>query len=79
MKQTIKKIGITIILTSLLLYSFPLSALTKDETVYIKLNNNGQPKNIFVNEHLKNTENKEELIDKTDLKNIYWLLGLDSI
>ena len=55
MKQTIKKIGITIILTSLLLYSFPLYALTKDETVYIKLNNNGQPKNIFVNEHLKNT------------------------
>ena len=48
-----------------LLISLPLNAnaLTKDETVYAHLNNNGETKNIIVSEILKNNEGKNEIID----------------
>lgn len=55
-----------------LLMSLPLnaSALTKDETVYAHLNENGETKNIIVSEILKNNEGKNEIIDYSTLENI---------
>ena len=51
-----------------LLISLPLNAnaLTKDETVYAHLNNNGETKNIIVSEILKNNEGKNEIIKIID-------------
>ena len=50
----------------------PLStlALTKEETVYAKLNGDGSVKNILVNEHLLNRDHLDTIEDITDLENI---------
>ena len=55
-----------------LLVTLPLnaSAISKDETVYAHLNENGESKSVVVSEILKNTENKNELLDYSTLENI---------
>ena len=55
-----------------LLTLMPLNtfALSKDETVYAHLNENGESKSVIVSEILKNTETKNELIDYSTLKDI---------
>ena len=63
------------VLASSLVLSFiltPLStfALTKEETVYSKLNSDGSIKKVLVNEHLINSDNTDQLTDLTDLENI---------
>ena len=45
-------------------------ALSKDETVYAKINSKGEVKKTVVTEHLINDENSKEIKDITDLKNI---------
>ena len=45
-------------------------ALTKEETVYSKLNNNGEIINTSVYEHLINTDKLETITDLSDLENI---------
>lgn len=56
-------LGITLPSTSVL-------ALTKNETVYSKLNANGEVNLTLVNEQLINSNNEEKLDDYTELKNI---------
>lgn len=75
MKKNIKKVAMigTIMLAGL--YANPVSALTKDETVYAKLNSDGSVKNIIVNEHLNNLNNKETLEDESDLLDIINING----
>ena len=64
----------SVIATSLALlmmfYSVPVYALSKDEVVYSKLDESGNTKYTVVTEHLTNDENKEEIIDYSDLENI---------
>lgn len=78
MNKKIKKISTSILLMSLMLYSFPVYALTKDETVYTKLNNDGSVNKTIVNNHLKNTNNLSILEDETDLLNILNINGSET-
>ena len=50
----------------------PISALalTKEETVYSKLDSDGKVKSIIVNEHLINSNKEDKLEDITDLEEI---------
>lgn len=75
MKNKTQKLAGFLIISALSLYSLPLYALTKDETVYAKLESDGTVKNIFVNEHLINEDNEEELKDETNLLNILNING----
>ncbi len=70
-----KKIISFIFILALMLHSLPLYALTKDETVYTKLNNDGSIKMTLVNNHLKNSDSLETLNDETDLLNILNING----
>ena len=75
-KKTLKFINGS--LAGLMLFmSLPLNtkALSKEETVYGKLDNNGIIKNVFVNEHLINNDKLESINDYTELKNILNLNG----
>lgn len=61
----------------MLFISLPLNtkALSKEETVYGKLDSNGIIKNVFVNEHLINNDKLDTINDYTELKNILNLNG----
>ena len=69
-----KKIAKKVVATSLILstLAMPIStfALTKEETVYTKLNTDGSVKTILVNEHLINTDKLDSIEDYSDLENI---------
>lgn len=65
-----KKVVATMLVISMMMIPTSTFALTKEETVYFKLNDNGSVKNVLVNEHLMNDENKETLDDYSDLENI---------
>lgn len=69
MKKFIKRIMSIGIISGLLLEAFPVWALSKDETIYAKLDNNGQVSKVIVTEHLKDTLN-EKTNDKSKLENI---------
>jgi len=74
--KTMKKKNI--ILTSLILsLVIPINAvaLTKEETVYAKLNSDGSVKKITVNEHLNNTDKLDTIEDISDLENIINING----
>ena len=58
------------LLGSICLYSMPVFAYTKDETVYSKINNKGDNYKTVVSTFLQNTENEELIQDMTDLINI---------
>ena len=73
--KNVKKISTVFLATAILTTSCPVFALTKDETVYSKLNSDGSVKKTVVSEYLKNTDDK--IIDKTDLKNILNLNGTE--
>ena len=73
--KNIKKIGTVLLTTSLLVTTLPVNALTKNETVYSKLNNDGTVKSTVVSEYLKNTD--ETINDQTDLTNILNLNGTE--
>ena len=55
---------------SLVAFSSNVLALSKDETVYAKINSNGEVKKTIVTEHLINDENLKEIKDITDLSDI---------
>lgn len=61
------KIINTSLVCGLLLTSMPVSAMTKDETVYSKLNIDGSVNSITVNEHLINDEKIDTISDLTNL------------
>lgn len=53
-------------------------ALSKDETVYAKLQNNGSLQNVSVVEHLINDDKAQEILDHTNLQNLENLNGFES-
>ena len=65
---------------ALLTLTIPLSteALSKNETVYGKLNSDGSLKNIYVNEHLINNDKLSTIDDYSDLKGIINLNGSET-
>lgn len=69
MKKVNKVLASSLVLTILFT---PIStlALTKEETVYSKLNGDGSVNKILVNEHLINSDNNDSLTDLTELSNI---------
>lgn len=62
------------VIAGLLLESFPVWALSKDETIYAKLENNGQVEKVIVTEHLEGT-NEDKTEDKTTLQSILNISG----
>lgn len=61
----------------LALSPLPSFALTQDETVYVKLRENGEVKKISVTEHLLNDLKENELFDQSILTNIENLNGFE--
>ena len=59
-----------VILTILAMQTIPVFGVSKDETVYTKVKNNGEIYQTIVNSHLKNIEESEELGDMSILKDI---------
>ena len=58
------------LLCTITLYTIPVMAYTKDETVYSKIDNEGKNYKTIVSTHLKNTQDEEILKDISDLLNI---------
>lgn len=72
-KKTInktKKVLAAFLVTSCVLLPDISYALTKEETVYAKLNSDGSVKSTTVNEHLINDEKLDSIIDYSDLEDI---------
>lgn len=69
MKNKKLKVACSVLVLSLLI---PMNtyALSKDETVYTKLNSDGSVKSTIVNEYLTNDSKKDKLEDISDLENI---------
>ena len=68
MNKIMKKITAGTVLCTMLAYATPVLAYTKDETVYSKINENGEKTKTIVTDHLSG---EEELVnDLTDLLNI---------
>lgn len=71
MKKTIiKKIIPITLLTTLVSYTIPVFAVTKDETVYSKLNVKGEQYKTIVSTYIKNETNLETITDLSNLLNI---------
>ncbi|MCI8411662.1 MAG: hypothetical protein HFJ40_04385 [Clostridia bacterium] len=58
------------LLCTMIAYTAPVFAFTKDETVYSKLNINGSSYSTIVNSHIENKEQAEIINDISDLLNI---------
>ena len=67
-KSFIKKGIVYLLLISTIIYTTPVWALTKKESVYAKLNSDGSTKSIIASEHLTNIE--KDIVDKSKLENI---------
>lgn len=65
-----KKIISSLLLCTMITYTMPVFAITKDETIYSKLNNNGDNYKTIVNSHIKNEEQEKMINDISDLLNI---------
>lgn len=68
--KKITKVVSSILLCTMTLYTAPVFAYTKDETVYTKYDSNGKAYKTIVSTHLKNDENEEILKDLSNLLNI---------
>ena len=69
-KNIISKITSVAILSTLVSYSVPVFAFTKDETVYSKINSDGNTYSTIVSDHIKNEEQANIINDISDLLNI---------
>lgn len=78
MNKYLKKVINTTLASAILFSTVPVSALTKKETVYTKLNSDGSVSNITVNDHLINNDKLENIDDLTDLKDIMNISGDES-
>lgn len=78
MNKYLKKVINTTLAGAILFSTVPVSALTKKETVYTKLNSDGSISNITVNDHLINNDKLESVDDLTNLKNIMNISGDES-
>ena len=65
-----KKVSAGMLLLTMSLYATPVFAYSKDETVYSKLNSEGNSYKTIVSTHLKNTDSENTLNDMTNLTNI---------
>lgn len=68
--KIISKITAGILLGSMLVYTTPVLALTKEETVYTKIDVQGEVYHTIVNNHLINEEKENTIYDLSDLLNI---------
>lgn len=68
--KNLKKITASLLCMAVAFTTIPVSALTKEETVYTKLNTDGSRKSTFVQEHLRNDEKLDSIKDLSNLKNI---------
>ncbi|MDE5587127.1 MAG: MMPL family transporter, partial [Bacilli bacterium] len=68
-KKMKKAVAAALVLSTIMM---PVSALalTKEETVYAKLNGDGSVKTVLVNEHLLNREHLDTIEDASDLEDI---------
>lgn len=69
-KKNMKKVVATGLVLTLALTPISTLALSREETVYAKLNTDGSVKNIIVNEHLINSDKLDTIEDYTELENI---------
>ena len=69
MKKIFSKLVTWSLILGLALEATPVWALSKDETIYAKLNSDGSTNSITVSEHLNNNGNME-IIDRSHLNNI---------
>lgn len=69
-KFFMKKIMPIMLLITLISYTAPVFAVTKDETVYSKLNAKGEQYKTIVSTHIRNENNLEKITDLTSLLNI---------
>ena len=74
MKKIIKKLMSLGVIVGLLFETFPVWALVKDETIYAKLDNNGQVNKVIVSEHLQGT-GENQTFDRSKLDEIKNLNG----
>ena len=71
MKNLMKKVTeTTLVIGQMILASSNLLAVTKEETVYSKLDTTGKSYSTVVSDHIKNTEYSEEIKDLSDLLEI---------
>lgn len=70
MNNKLSKISASILLGTMLVYTLPVAAFTKDETVYINAKSNGEQYQTIVTDHLINEEDEKLLKDMTNLLNI---------
>ena len=68
--KVISKIVSGTLLCSMVGYTLPVFAYTKDETVYSKLDASGSNYKTIVSTHIENTENEELIKDLSDLLNV---------
>ena len=76
--KIILKITSGMLLCTILAYTAPVLAYTKDETVYSKLYTNGSSYNTIVNSHIENEEGTKLINDLSDLLNIENVSGDES-
>lgn len=69
-KKIISKITSSILLCTIIAYTTPVFAFTKDETVYSKIDSNGNKYNTIVSDHIVNSEQEKLINDISDLANI---------
>ncbi|MBP3463422.1 MAG: hypothetical protein J6K45_02955 [Clostridia bacterium] len=70
MNNKVSKIAAGILLGTMLTYTVPVTAFTKDETVYSNLKSNGEEYKTIVTTHIINEDDEKLLKDMTDLLNI---------
>lgn len=70
MNKKVIKITSGLLLASMIAYTTPIMAFTKEETVYSKVNSNGDVYQTIVSTHLNNDDEENILKDLTDLINI---------
>ncbi|MCI8273593.1 MAG: hypothetical protein HFJ55_05890 [Clostridia bacterium] len=70
-KKIIKKTTAGILLFTMFIYTTPILAYTKNETVYSKINTNGEGYKTIVTDHISGTEEIiEDLSDLANIKNV---------
>lgn len=69
-KKIISIITSSILLCTIIAYTTPVFAFTKDETVYSKIDSNGNKYNTIVSDHIVNSEQEKLINDISDLANI---------
>ena len=68
--KIMSKVVASTLLVSMVGYTIPVFAYTKDETVYSKLDASGNNYKTIVSEHLKNSEDAELINDLSNLLNV---------